>query len=50
MYVYGGKKNHLTIQCSLNIVGSPDVLDKSNIIVVGGFTIDRFINGNDTIN
>jgi hypothetical protein len=32
-------KNYLNIQCPVNIVGSRDVLDKSKIVVVGGFNI-----------
>jgi hypothetical protein len=31
--------NRLYIKCPVNIVGSPDVLDKSNIVVVGGLWI-----------
>ena len=31
--------NYLKIKCPVNIVGSPDVLDKSTIIVQGGFKI-----------
>ena len=30
---------YLEIKCPVNIVGSPDVLDKSTIIVQGGFCI-----------
>jgi hypothetical protein len=41
----GGKNNYLNIKCPVNIVGSPHVLDKSNIVVVGGFQIgDVFAN------
>jgi ankyrin repeat protein/uncharacterized protein YoxC len=32
-------KNYLHIKCPVNIVGSPKVLDKSKIVVVGGFYI-----------
>jgi ankyrin repeat protein len=32
-------KNYLHIKCPVNIVGSRDVLDKSKIVVVGGFKI-----------
>ena len=35
--VKGG--GYLEIECPVNIVGSPDVLDKSNIVVVGGLWI-----------
>ena len=31
--------NYLNIKCPVNIVGSRDVLDKSKIVVVGGFNI-----------
>ena len=34
-----GKHNYLNIKCPVNIVGSRDVLDKSKIVVVGGFEI-----------
>jgi hypothetical protein len=36
---YGRKQNYLNITCPVNIVGSRDVLDKSKIVVVGGFRI-----------
>ena len=32
-------ENYLNIKCPVNIVGSRDVLDKSKIVVVGGFKI-----------
>ena len=32
-------QNYLNIKCPVNIVGSRDVLDKSKIVVVGGFKI-----------
>ena len=32
-------ENYLHIKCPVNIVGSPKVLDKSKIVVVGGFDI-----------
>jgi hypothetical protein len=35
----GRKVNYLHIQCPVNIVGSPDVMDKSKIVVVGGFHV-----------
>ena len=35
----GAFENYLTIKCPVNIVGSRDVLDKSKIVVVGGFRI-----------
>jgi len=39
-HVVSGKyDNYLTIKCPVNIVGSRDVLDKSKIVVVGGFKI-----------
>ena len=34
-----GTRNYLEIKCPVNIVGSRDVLDKSKIVVVGGFRI-----------
>ena len=34
--------NYLNIQCPVNIVGSRDVLDKSKIVVVGGFQIGDY--------
>ena len=36
---YGDTVNYLNIKCPVNIVGSRDVLDKSKIVVVGGFKI-----------
>jgi len=36
---YGFKVNYLNIECPVNIVGSPKVLDKRKIVVVGGFKI-----------
>ena len=35
----GDTVNYLNIKCPVNIVGSRDVLDKSKIVVVGGFKI-----------
>jgi hypothetical protein len=35
--------NYLHIKCPVNIVGSRGVLDKSNIVVVGGFRIGDYI-------
>jgi hypothetical protein len=35
----GDTGNYLNIKCPVNIVGSRDVLDKSKIVVVGGFDI-----------
>ena len=37
--------DYLNIKCPVNIVGSPDVLDKSTIIVQGGIFIQPNING-----
>jgi hypothetical protein len=34
------RMNYLRIKCPVTIVGSRDVLDKSNIVVVGGFIIN----------
>jgi hypothetical protein len=38
--------NYLHIKCPVNIVGSRDVLDKSNVVVVGGFKMHENIHGN----
>jgi hypothetical protein len=38
-------RNYLTIKCPVNIVGSRDVLDISNIVVVGGFKMHENIHG-----
>ena len=36
----------MNIKCPVNIVSSPDVLDKSKIVVEGGIFIYRSVNGN----
>jgi hypothetical protein len=38
--------HYLEIKCPLNIIGSPKVLDKSDIVVVGGFFIGENIHSN----
>ena len=42
---YYDKVNYLHIKCPVHIRGSLDALDKSKIIVVGGFWIERNVNG-----